>query len=83
MKNGNPEEFLIDPDDAVRAMLEEDDIGWCCGCGHEQIGVDPDGYRLECEECGAKKVYGYLFIITFALRGEDLSVVFDVSKEKH
>lgn len=32
--------------------------GFCLACGNEQSGCEPDGRKLMCESCGARKVYG-------------------------
>ena len=32
--------------------------GFCLACGSTQHGVEPDGRRYRCENCGAYKVYG-------------------------
>ena len=45
--------------DRIMAAVEADDnLGFCLACGAEAYGVEPDARRYECEECGAKKVYG-------------------------
>ena len=33
-------------------------MGFCLECGAEAYGVEPDARNYECEECGAKKVFG-------------------------
>lgn len=44
---------------AVIAAAEGDEyVGFCLACGAERYGVEPDGRKYECEECGAEKVYG-------------------------
>jgi len=41
-----------------RSQTGLDNPGFCCGCGCEVEGVEPDARRYECEECGEKRVYG-------------------------
>ena len=36
----------------------EDQGGFCIACGAEAYGVEPDARGYECEDCGARKVYG-------------------------
>lgn len=38
--------------------LDEDYIGLCLQCGHEQAECEPDTERDPCEECGLPSVYG-------------------------
>jgi len=33
-------------------------VGFCLACGRKVAEVEPDGRRLECPGCKAKKVYG-------------------------
>lgn len=35
-----------------------EDVGYCLECGAERYGTEPDARRYECDECGAKSVYG-------------------------
>lgn len=45
--------------DRVMEICENDeDIGICRSCGHEQDGCEPDARQYECEECGERQVYG-------------------------
>ena len=47
------------PYDAVVAAIEEDDnIGFCLGCGEEAYGVEPDAEKDTCDNCGRPQVYG-------------------------
>jgi hypothetical protein len=46
-------------------------IGICVACGFEQEGVEPDARKYECEDCGARKVYGAEELL-IALGGYDL-----------
>lgn len=38
--------------------LEDNYYGLCISCGFEQEGVEPDGRKYECDECGKHAVYG-------------------------
>jgi len=33
-------------------------MGFCLACGADAEGVEPNARGYECEECGARKVYG-------------------------
>lgn len=45
--------------DRVMEACESDEyVGFCLACGAEHYGVEPDARKYECEECGAKRVYG-------------------------
>jgi Zn finger protein HypA/HybF involved in hydrogenase expression len=45
--------------DRVVELIEEDDnTGLCLACGAERPNTEPDARRYECDECGAKQVYG-------------------------
>lgn len=35
-----------------------DNPGWCCGCGEEVEGCEPDARRYTCDSCGKDLVYG-------------------------
>jgi hypothetical protein len=35
-----------------------DDPGFCLSCGEEVGGCEPDAERYECDNCGARRVYG-------------------------
>lgn len=42
-------------------QIEEADdscTGFCVSCAHEQSGVEPDGAKYLCEQCGERRVYG-------------------------
>ena len=41
-----------------RSNTSLDNPGFCLACGAEADGCEPDARQYECEECGAKKVYG-------------------------
>ena len=36
----------------------QDYIGFCVECGAERECCEPDARKYECEECGARAVYG-------------------------
>ena len=42
----------------LEALQDDDNSGFCLACGAQAYGVEPDARRYECEECGARKVYG-------------------------
>mgnify|MGYP003627294198 FL=1 len=42
----------------LEAVQDDDNSGFCLACGAQAYGVEPDARRYECEECGARKVYG-------------------------
>jgi DNA-directed RNA polymerase subunit RPC12/RpoP len=45
--------------DEVLAAIEADEyVGFCLQCGAEQGGCEPDARHYECEECGARQVFG-------------------------
>lgn len=45
--------------DAVkRQHTSLDNPGFCIACGCENDGCEPDARGYECENCGARKVYG-------------------------
>jgi len=39
-------------------ILADNTRGFCLCCGEEQDGVEPDGRRYRCVNCGQSKVYG-------------------------
>ena len=42
----------------VGAIQADDSLGFCVACGAEAYGVEPDARKYECDECGARAVYG-------------------------
>lgn len=45
--------------DRVTDVVEADDNqGFCIACGADAYGVEPDARQYECEDCGARQVYG-------------------------
>jgi predicted amidophosphoribosyltransferase len=43
-----------------------DNPGFCCSCGADAEGVEPDARNYTCEKCGSNSVFGaqeLLFII--------------------
>jgi hypothetical protein len=48
----------LDLDEIMAACESGDNMGFCTACGAEAYGVEPDARRYECEECGARAVYG-------------------------
>ncbi len=60
------------PFDTLKVALEQDDnIGFCLGCGADYYGIEPDGAAGECEECGALEVYGAEEILIMGEYTED------------
>lgn len=51
-------------------LMNEDNEGFCLACGETQGGVEPDGQRYECGDCGAHKVYGAEFLVLMGLTWE-------------
>lgn len=49
-------------EDQYRSM-EEDNIGICTTCGHEQDCCEPDAENYICEECGEHAVLGMLNLL--------------------
>ena len=47
-----------DIDRVMEAVQEDEMIGFCLDCGHEQDCVEPDARGYTCDYCGAKRVYG-------------------------
>lgn len=48
----------FDPDQVIAAIERDDHTGICGECGGEQDGCEPDARKYECDDCGAKAVYG-------------------------
>lgn len=48
----------IHMDDIIEAVESGEMYGFCIACGALADGVEPDARRYECDECGARKVYG-------------------------
>ena len=47
----------------VIALVEQNEttlsnLGLCTTCGEEQEGCEPDAHHYECENCGARQVFG-------------------------
>jgi predicted RNA-binding Zn-ribbon protein involved in translation (DUF1610 family) len=45
-------------DQIMECVELDDNLGICLACGEEAYGVEPDARKYECENCGARKVYG-------------------------
>jgi len=45
-------------EEIMEAVESGDYVGFCRACGAQHFGVEPDARGYECEECGAKEVYG-------------------------
>lgn len=48
----------IHMDDIIEAVESGEMYGFCIACGSLADGVEPDARRYECDQCGARKVYG-------------------------
>lgn len=48
----------LDIDEVIAAVQRDDCTGFCLECGHEQGSCEPDARNYECENCGAKRVFG-------------------------
>lgn len=49
---------MIDTQDILDAVEADDNIGFCIECGEEHYYIEPDARKYECENCGARAVYG-------------------------
>ena len=49
-------DYLLERAEAHVTSL--DNPGFCIKCGAEHDGCEPDARDYECEECGARAVYG-------------------------
>jgi hypothetical protein len=57
MKSGNSLFFPVFNEE-FENLVHESSTGFCLACGESADGIEPDGERLDCENCGAPKVYG-------------------------
>ena len=48
----------VTPEAILAACEQDDNTGFCTGCGTEASGVEPDARKYICEACGQPKVYG-------------------------
>lgn len=48
----------VDMDRVLEACMGDENMGFCIECGAEHGGVEPDGRRYHCDECGKMSVYG-------------------------
>ena len=55
MKNAHSSITL---DRVMDAVQEDNNSGFCLGCGEEQLQCEPDMRKGKCESCGESKVYG-------------------------
>lgn len=67
MKDGNPEEFVVDSGRAFEAIKNGDEIGFCATCGHEQP-ADTRAIGDECEQCGNETIFGAWCVVLMSLR---------------
>ena len=42
----------------MRAVEEDNCLGFCKACGAEAYGVEPDARNYTCESCGEPSVFG-------------------------
>ena len=49
---------MIDADEIMRAVQDDEMVGFCRSCGEMADGVEPDAEKYECECCGENQVYG-------------------------
>ena len=42
----------------MRAVKNDEMIGYCLACGAEADCIEPDARKYKCESCEAPKVYG-------------------------
>jgi hypothetical protein len=49
---------VVSLDQVMRAVEDDDNIGFCLACGAERDGCEPDARNYECEVCGEMKVFG-------------------------
>ena len=49
---------MFDVNALMRAIDEDDNIGFCRVCGAEHTGVEPDAENYDCEACGKPEVFG-------------------------
>ena len=43
---------------AMRAVQNDEMVGYCLACGAEADCIEPDARKYKCESCEALKVYG-------------------------
>lgn len=55
---GEPPAVIIKLEDVVKAVEEDDNLGFCIGCGEEASGCEPDARNYPCDACGQSLVYG-------------------------
>ena len=49
---------ILTLEEVLSAAERDDNEGFCVSCGAGAYGVEPDAREYECEECGARTVYG-------------------------
>ena len=50
-------------DVATRCEEGLENVGICIACGAERDGCEPDAENYECEDCGERKVMGYMNLL--------------------
>jgi hypothetical protein len=51
-------EILQSIETLKKALLSDDNIGFCLACGAEAYGVEPDARNYKCEACQERQVFG-------------------------
>lgn len=49
------------------SMFGTESPGFCCACGADVYGVEPDADGYECDECGERAVYGAELLVMMAV----------------
>lgn len=52
------EKYKISLDEIVKAIEQDNSLGFCLACGEEAFGVEPDAHHYSCESCGEEEVFG-------------------------
>lgn len=58
VKKAKKRKVKIDQQALMDAAMRDDNSGFCLACGAENYGIEADGTKGECEECGERKVVG-------------------------
>lgn len=57
----------IDPNRVIEVVDADEYIGFCLSCAAEQDGVEPDGRRIICDNCGKPRVTGAQEILVMGM----------------
>jgi hypothetical protein len=55
---GIPSLERVDLEQVMEAITTDDHLGFCLSCGAERGCCEPDARHYQCEECGARQVFG-------------------------